>query len=116
MIRPRPAAGPVCLPGPRAEAGNRAGIRLAAMADPQTPPTAPEAGFLEALMDTDLYSMGAYFCDQNPELVEEIVATSGAIEQRGLRSWAAAEGIELEEAFGMLLTGLAVRYYKAVAI
>jgi hypothetical protein len=86
------------------------------MAEQPSTPTAPEAGFLEALMDTDLYSMGAFFCDQHPELVEEIVATSAAIEQRGLRSWAAGEGIELEEAFGMLLTGLAVRYCKAVAI
>lgn len=86
------------------------------MTDQPTQPPAPEAGFLEALMDTDLYSMGAFFCDQHPELVEEIVATSAAIEERGLSGWAAAEEIGLEEAFGMLLTGLAVRYYKAVAI
>lgn len=65
-------------------------------------------------MDTDLYSMGAYFSDQHPDLVEEVVARSAEIEERGLGAWAEQEGIEVEEAFGMLLTGLAVRYYKAV--
>lgn len=86
---------------------------------PQTPRPSPsnsggEAEFLASLMDTDLYSMGAFFSDQHPELVEEVVATSAAIEERGLEAWAALEGIGVEEAFGMLLTGLAVRYYKAV--
>ena len=40
-------------------------------------------------METDLYSMGAFFCDQHPELVEEVVARSEAIEERGLERWAA---------------------------
>ena len=65
-------------------------------------------------MDTDLYSIGAYFCDQNPGLVDEVVARSSEIEASGLSAWASDEGIDVEEAFGMLLTGLAVRYYKAV--
>ena len=72
------------------------------------------ADFVESLMETELYSIGAYFCDQNPALVEEVVARSAQIEERGLGSWAEGEGIAVEEAFGMLLTGLAVRYYKAV--
>lgn len=72
-------------------------------------------GFLESLMDTDLYSMGAYFCDQHPDLVDDVVAASAAIESRGLEAYAAAEGASVEEAFKTLLTGLAVRYYKAVA-
>ena len=40
--------------------------------DPAGPP-APGAGdaFVESLMDTDLYSMGAFFCDQHPELVDD---------------------------------------------
>jgi hypothetical protein len=82
-----------------------------------TPNAVPEpaAGeFVESLMDTDLFSIGAYFCDRHPELVDEVVERGGAIEQRGLRSWAEGEGIDVEEAFGVLLTGLAVRYYKAV--
>jgi hypothetical protein len=66
-------------------------------------------------MDTDLYSMGAFFCDQHPELVDEVVARSVEIEDRGLAAYAEAGAIDVEEAFGMLLTGLAVRYYKAVA-
>jgi hypothetical protein len=72
-------------------------------------------GFVESLMDTDLYSMGAFFCDQHPELVEEVIARSDEIERRGLSAYAAATSIDVEEAFGMLLTGLSVRYYKAVA-
>lgn len=74
----------------------------------------PRAAFVESLMDTELYSIGAYFCDQNPELVDEVVGRSAEIEAAGLGSWSEGEGIEVEEAFGMLLTGLAVRYYKAV--
>jgi hypothetical protein len=72
------------------------------------------AGFVESLMDTDLYSIGAYFCDRNPELVDEVTQRGSEIEAEGLSAWAGREGIEVEEAFGMLLTGLAVRYYKAV--
>jgi len=71
--------------------------------------------FVESLMDTDLYSMGAFFCDQHPELIDEVVERSAEIERAGLSSYAATSSIEVEEAFGMLLTGLSVRYYKAVA-
>jgi hypothetical protein len=71
--------------------------------------------FIESLMDTDLYSMGAFFCDQHPELVDEVVRKSDEIEAQGLERFAAAEGIGVEEGFRTLLTGLAVRYYKAVA-
>jgi hypothetical protein len=76
----------------------------------------PEPGsFIESLMDTDLYSMGAFFCDQHPDLVEEVVARAEAIEKAGLERWSEQEGVLIEEAFRTLLTGLAVRYYKAVA-
>jgi hypothetical protein len=79
-----------------------------------SPETAGGA-FLESLMDTELYSMGAYFSDEHPELVDEVIARSAAIEERGISSYAAAEGASVEETFETLLTGLAVRYYKAVA-
>ena len=71
--------------------------------------------FLESLMDTNLYSMGAYFSDRHPELVDEVIEQSVAIEERGLAPYAEANGLTLEECFQTLLTGLAVRYYKAVA-
>jgi hypothetical protein len=71
--------------------------------------------FLGELMDTSLYSMGAYFTDQHPELVDEVIAQSEAIEAAGLRSYASDNGLPLEECFNTLLTGLAVRYYNAVA-
>jgi hypothetical protein len=71
--------------------------------------------FLESLMETELYSMGAYFSDEHPDLVDEVIARSAAIEDRGIESYAAAEGTSVEETFETLLTGLAVRYYKAVA-
>jgi hypothetical protein len=71
--------------------------------------------FLESLMDTSLYSMGAYFSDQHPDLVDEVIAQSEAIERAGLRAYAEEHGISLESCFETLLTGLAVRYYNAVA-
>lgn len=73
------------------------------------------SAFLESLTDTDLYSMGAFFCDQHPELVDEVVNRSAAIEDQGLETYASANGVSVRESFGTLLTGLAVRYYKAVA-
>jgi hypothetical protein len=71
--------------------------------------------FLESLMETSLYSMGAYFSDQHPDLVDEVIAQSEAIERAGLRSYAEEQGLTLEACFETLLTGLAVRYYNAVA-
>ena len=71
--------------------------------------------FLESLMDTNLYSMGAYFSDRHPELVDEVIDQSVAIEERGLAPYARDNDLTLEECFQTLLTGLAVRYYKAVA-
>ncbi len=74
-----------------------------------------DAGFIEGLMDTQLYSMGAYFSDQHPELVDDVIDQAVLIEERGLRVYADDNGISLEECFETLLTGLAVRYFKAVA-
>jgi hypothetical protein len=74
-----------------------------------------EDPFLESLMNTSLYSMGAYFSDQHPDLVEEVIAQAEAIEAAGLRSYAAENEMTIEACFETLLTGLAVRYYNAVA-
>jgi hypothetical protein len=71
--------------------------------------------FLESLMDTNLYSMGAYFTDQHPDLVDEVIEQSDTIEDIGIQSYADQNGLTLEECFETLMTGLAVRYYKAVA-
>jgi hypothetical protein len=82
----------------------------------QTDPE-PEAAdeFLDSLMETSLYSMGAFFSDEHPDLVDEVIGQSEAIEERGLRRYAADNEMSVEECFQTLLTGLAVRYYKAVA-
>jgi hypothetical protein len=78
--------------------------------------TAPDRDpFLESLMDTNLYSMGAYFSDQHPDLVDEVIEQSTAIEELGIRRYADENGLTLEECFETMMTGLAVRYYKAVA-
>lgn len=77
-------------------------------------PAADSETFIESLMDTDLYSMGAYFSDRNPELIDELIERSVAIEESGLREFAEREGVDVQEAFRTLLTGLAVRYYKSV--
>ena len=71
--------------------------------------------FVESLTDTSLYSIGAYFTDRHPDLVDDVIAQAQAIEDDGLERYAAAEEIEVERAFQTLVTGLAVRYYKAVA-
>lgn len=71
--------------------------------------------FIESLMDTNLYSMGAYFSDRHPELVDDVIEQAEAIEEAGLTGYADDNGLSLEECFQTLLTGLAVRYYKAVA-
>ncbi len=71
--------------------------------------------FLESLMDTSLYSMGAYFSDEHPDLVDEVIAQSEAIERDGIRAYAATHDLSAEVCFESLLTGLAVRYYNAVA-
>jgi hypothetical protein len=71
--------------------------------------------FLESLMETSLYSMGAYFSDQHPDLVDEVIAQSEEIERAGIRSYAEDHGVTVEVCFETLLTGLAVRYYNAVA-
>jgi hypothetical protein len=83
---------------------------------PETTSRVAEASsFLESLMDTELYSIGAFFCDEHPDLVDEVVARSEDIERRGLAAYSRESGGPIEESFETLLTGLAVRYYKAVA-
>jgi hypothetical protein len=73
------------------------------------------SAFVESLMDPSLYSMGAFFSDKHPDLVDEVIAQSEAIEELGLRAYADETDLSVEEVFETLLTGLAVRYYKAVA-
>ena len=86
------------------------------MAEPREDlPDAGDDPFLESLMETSLYSMGAFFSDQNPDLVDEVIAQSEDIEAAGIRGYAAEHDMTLEACFETLLTGLAVRYYNAVA-
>lgn len=81
----------------------------------EAPPTEARSEFIDSLMDTELYSIGAYFCDEHPELVDGVVAASEEIERTGLERYARSGQAGIEETFEVLLTGLAVRYYKAVA-
>ena len=76
---------------------------------------AADGSFLESLTDTSLYSIGAFFCDNHPDLVDDVIAQSEAIEREGLEPWARSEEIDVERAFQTLVTGLAVRYFTAVA-
>jgi hypothetical protein len=70
--------------------------------------------FVESLMDTNLYSIGAYFHDRHPELADDVVAEAEAIEHDGLEHYAARAEMTLEAVVQTLVTGLAVRYYRAV--
>jgi hypothetical protein len=85
------------------------------VAPKRTPASAGDDQFLESLMDTSLYSMGAYFSDEHPELVEDVIGESEAIAAAGLRAYAEQHDMTVESCFETLLTGLAVRYYNAVA-
>jgi hypothetical protein len=79
------------------------------------PPAPDDGAFLEALTNSSLYSIGAYFSDRHPDLVDDVIADSEEIERIGLARWADREGSGVEAAFQTLVTGLAVRYFKAVA-
>jgi hypothetical protein len=70
--------------------------------------------FMESLMETNLYSIGAYFLDRHPDLVDDVIAQSEEIERAGLERYASSERLGIDEAFQTLITGLAVRYYRAV--
>ena len=85
------------------------------MAPKRSPASAGDEQFLDSLMDTSLYSMGAYFSDEHPDLVEDVMGESEAIAAAGLRAYAEQNEMTLESCFETLLTGLAVRYYNAVA-
>ena len=74
-----------------------------------------EGAFLESLTETRLYSIGAYFTDRHPDLVDDVIAESEEIERQGLQGYAEAQDIAVTECFQTLVTGLAVRYFRAVA-
>ena len=65
-------------------------------------------------MDTGLYSLGAAFADDHPELVEDVIEQAGAIEAAGVAAWSADHGVPVETSFQTLVTGLALRYYRAL--
>ncbi len=70
---------------------------------------------IDSLSDSQLYSVGAYFCDSHPDLVDDVLAQSVEIEREGLARWAKKQKVEQSVAFQTLITGLAVRFYTALA-
>lgn len=72
-------------------------------------------GLVDVASHSTLYAIGAYFCDRHPELVDDVLADADAIERRGLRPWATAEDVAVQDAFETLVTGLAIRFYTALA-
>ena len=75
----------------------------------------PADGGLEPFTDTTLYALGAYFADRHPELMDDVVRQAQRIEDMGAERYAHKQGVSLESALQTLITGLAVRYYRAVA-
>ena len=73
------------------------------------------SGELEPFTDTALYALGAYFADRHPDLMDDVVDQAQRIEARGVARYADKEDVTLESALQTLITGLAVRYYRAVA-
>ena len=72
-------------------------------------------GGLEPYTDTALYALGAYFADRHPDLMDDVVEQAQRIEETGVERYAHKQGMTLESALQTLITGLAVRYYRAVA-
>jgi hypothetical protein len=72
-------------------------------------------GVVDVASHSTLYAIGAYFCDRTPDLVEDVLADADAIEREGLRTWAAREDVAVQDAFETLVTGLAIRFYTALA-
>lgn len=72
-------------------------------------------GLVDVASHSTMYAIGAYFCDRHPELVDDVLADADAIERDGLRTWSAAEGVAVQDAFETLVTGLAIRFYTALA-
>jgi hypothetical protein len=70
---------------------------------------------LEPFTDTALYALGAYFADRHPDLMDDVVRQAQRIEDTGVQRWADKQDVTLESALQTLVTGLAVRYYRAVA-
>lgn len=76
---------------------------------------AGSGGELEPFTDTALYALGAYFADRHPELMDDVIRQAQLVEDSGAERYADKEGVSLESALQTLITGLAVRYYRAVA-
>jgi hypothetical protein len=70
---------------------------------------------LEPFTDTALYALGAYFADRHPDLMDDVVDQARRIEETGVGRYARREGVPVESALQTLVTGLAIRYYRAVA-
>ena len=66
-------------------------------------------------MNTTLYSIGAAFTDNHPDLVEDAIQAAEEIESAGVQGWAAQEEASLDAALETLVTGLALRYYRALS-
>ena len=95
----RPAAAPAgghrtVEPGRRAVAGGGGetvdeavtGVDRRRAGPAGRPVSAGEGDFLASLTDTSLYSIGAYFADRHPDLVDDVIAQSEDIEDQGLRA------------------------------
>lgn len=87
---------------------------MLARMSPGTPPTEDYAAFAELMEESSLYGVGAYFCDRHPELVDAVIEQSSQIEAAGLEGYARDSAMDFDQCLKTLLTGLAVRYYKAI--
>jgi hypothetical protein len=70
---------------------------------------------IDSISDSQLYSIGAFFCDEHPELVEDVLEQSVEIERDGLARWAKKQKVDESVALQTLITGLSVRFYTALA-
>ena len=70
---------------------------------------------IDSISDSQLYSIGAYFCDSHPDLIDDVLKQSVEIERDGLSRWAKSEKVDEAVALQTLITGLSVRFSTALA-
>jgi hypothetical protein len=67
-----------------------------------------------SLVTRTLFEIGESLSNEHPELVDQALTQSHAIERNGIRSHIQEHGISLETGVEWLIDGLALRFFSAV--
>jgi hypothetical protein len=67
-----------------------------------------------SLVTGTLFEIGESLSNEHPELVDQALTQSHAIERNGIDSYIQEHGISLETGVARLIDGLALRFFSAV--